>query len=132
MHCTKGGSISESVSLWLKSAKNHSPEHLQFRWIAIRGVMWHFFLRFLSISERLSEFNSTFNRELASGILNNNFGWNLCKATRRKERTDEKGVVWLQHPSFRPPCSTHNSLFRPFLSKVDAKRLACSSMYVVA
>ena len=85
----------------------------------------------LNISERLSEINPS-SIELNTGLLKNNFGWNLCKATRRKERTDEKGVVWLQHPSFRPPYSTHNSLFRPFLSKVDAKRLACSRMYVVA
>ena len=46
----KGGLISESFSLWLKSPKNgtqitsHDPEHLLFMWIVLRFVIWHPFL----------------------------------------------------------------------------------------
>ena len=43
----KGGLVSESISLWLKSPKrvsNYSPEHLLFRWIVLKDVIWHFFL----------------------------------------------------------------------------------------
>ena len=46
----KGGPISETFSIWHKSLKkrvpNHSPEHLIFRWIVLRGMIWYFFLRF--------------------------------------------------------------------------------------
>ena len=45
---TKGGLISESFSLWLKSPKkvpNHYFEHFLFRWIVLRVVViWHYFL----------------------------------------------------------------------------------------
>ena len=45
-HITKGGLISESFSLWLKSPKklpNHYPEHLLFRWIFLRIGIGHLF-----------------------------------------------------------------------------------------
>jgi hypothetical protein len=55
----KGGLISESLSLWLKFPKmvvksNHFPEQLLFRWVVLRGVIWHPFLGDLSQSKILS------------------------------------------------------------------------------
>ena len=41
----KDGLISESFSLASnlkkKEVPNHSPEHLFFRWIVLRAVIWH-------------------------------------------------------------------------------------------
>ena len=42
----KGGLISESFSFGSniqRNVPNHSPEHLLFRWIVLRGVIWHLF-----------------------------------------------------------------------------------------
>ena len=56
----KGGLISESFSIWLKSHKNlpnHYPEQLLFRWIVLKIVIWHFFWEIwtkLKIFPRLS------------------------------------------------------------------------------
>ena len=44
---TKGGWISESFSVWLKSKKkvpNHSPEHYPPKEKMLRRVIWHLFL----------------------------------------------------------------------------------------
>ena len=46
-----GDLISKSVSLWLKSPKKLSnlyPEHLFFRWMVLRRVIWHIFFRDLN------------------------------------------------------------------------------------
>ena len=54
----KGGLISESFSLWLKSPKyvpNHYPVHLLFRWIVFRIMIWHLFLKIWAKVEKLSE-----------------------------------------------------------------------------
>ena len=64
----KGGLISESVSVWLKSkkwGKNHSSEHLFFRWIVLRKVTWHLF-SYLSQSEKPSENNFSCTKMLVS------------------------------------------------------------------
>merc|ERR1712051_202961 len=43
----KGGLISKISSLWLtsppKKVIKHTPEHHIFRWIVLRGVIWHLF-----------------------------------------------------------------------------------------
>ena len=43
---SKGGIISESFSRWIQSPKKCAqtyPEHLLFRWIELRMVIWHIF-----------------------------------------------------------------------------------------
>ena len=60
-----GGLVSESFSMWLKPPKkvpNHYtvvsstyPDHLLFRWIVLRTVIWHLFFGDLSQIEKLSE-----------------------------------------------------------------------------
>ena len=42
---TKGGLISERFSRWLKSDKKRCQTHFLFRWIELRIVIWHIFLK---------------------------------------------------------------------------------------
>ena len=64
---SKGGLITEKLSLWLKSKSkvpNHSPQHLLFRWIVLRIVICHLLFWDLNQSEKRSEIKPP----LASGL----------------------------------------------------------------
>ena len=68
----KGGSISESFSRCLQSPKKHYPEHLLFRCIELRIVIWHIGIwGDWSQTEKLSKIKSPLpNHRLAQSAPN--------------------------------------------------------------